>query len=152
LWESVRRGQTSCEQPFLNEYESLIPGEQVERSKRTPLDPLAEDAVAALAYASQCQVTGEAENAVRAARRGYEAVDYIAHTLEGMDYDTREAQAAILNKEYVQAELQRQLRDIAELERVPPDGRGIENGVNTFRNRAKSEATTLVSVVSALCK
>jgi uncharacterized protein YjaG (DUF416 family) len=152
LWESVRRGQTGGEQPFLVEYESLIPGEEVERSKRTLLDPLAEDAVAALAYACQCQVSGETENAVWAARCGYEAVDYIAHGLEDMDYDTPEAQAAILKKDYVQAELQRQLRDLSELERAAREGIRAEQVVETFRRRATSEGTALVAVVSALCK
>jgi uncharacterized protein YjaG (DUF416 family) len=152
LWESARREETSREQPFLNEYEALIPGDDVERSKRTLLDPLAEDAVATLAYACQCQVTGETGDAVWAARRGYEAVDYVAHGLEDMDYDTPEAQAAILQKDYVQAELQRQLRDIGELERAAGERRGTEHVVETFRGRAMSEGMTLVTIVSALCK
>jgi uncharacterized protein YjaG (DUF416 family) len=152
LWESVRRGQTDGAQPFLDEYESLIPGEEVERSKRTLLDPLAEDAVAALAYACQCQVTGEAEDAVCAAQCGYEVVDYIAHGLEDMDYDTPEGQAAILNKDYVQVELQRQLRDIGELERAARENTRMEQVVETFRSRAASEGKTLAAVVAELYK
>ncbi len=152
LWESERRGQIGGEQPFLEEYESLIPGEEVERSKRTLLDPLAENAVAALAYACQCQVSGETENAVWAAQCGYEAVDYIAHGLEDMDYDTPEAQEAILKKDYVQAELQRQLSDLNDLERAAREGTRAEKVVETFRSRATTEGTALVAVVSALCK
>lgn len=149
LWELALRGETGREEPFLSDYESLIPGED---AAWHPLNGLADDAVAALAYACQCQLTGDTESALWAAERGCEAVDYIAHTLEGMDYDTPEALAAILKKTYVQAELQRQLRDVAELENVVRDGSGIERLVETFRNRAKSEGVTLVPVVSALCK
>ncbi len=152
LWESVRRGRTGGEQPFLDEYESLIPGDEVEQSKRTLLDPLAEDAVAALAYACQCQVTGQTENAVWAARRGYEAVDYVAHGLEGMDYGTPETEKAILKKDYVQAELQQQYRDLDELERAAREGTRAEQVVETFLSRATSEGKTLIGVVSALCK
>jgi uncharacterized protein YjaG (DUF416 family) len=152
LWEEVLREQAGREQPFLNEYEALIPGEEVERSKRTLLDPLAENAVSALAYACQCQATGETANAVWGAQCGYEAVDYIAHGLEDMDYDTPEAQAAILNKDYVQAELQRQLRDIGELERAAREKTRMEQVVETFRSRATSEGKTLAAVVAELCK
>jgi uncharacterized protein YjaG (DUF416 family) len=149
LWELALRGQTGREELFLSDYESLIPGEDAEWS---PLNPLAENAVAALAYACQCQLTGDTESAAWAATQGYEAVDYIAHTLGRIEFTGPEAEAAILKSEYVQAELQRQLRDVAELENVVRDGSGIERLVETFQNRAKSEGVTLVPVVSALCK
>lgn len=149
LWELALRGQTGHEEPFLSDYEPLIPGED---AKWHPLNGLADDAVAALAYACQCQLTGDTESAMWAAERASEAVDYIAHTLEGMAYDTPEARAAILRKTYVQTELQGQLRDLAELENAARGGSGIERLVETFRNRAKSEGVALVPVVSALCK
>jgi uncharacterized protein YjaG (DUF416 family) len=149
LWELALRGQTGHEEPFLSDYESLLPGEDPQWN---PLNGVADDAVAALAYACQCQATGEIGYAVWAAERGYAAVDYVAHDLEGMDYGSAEAEVVILNKEYVQAELQRQLRDVAELENVPLDGSGMERLVEAFRVRAISEGLTLVQVVSALCK
>jgi uncharacterized protein YjaG (DUF416 family) len=149
LWDLARRGQEGHEEAFLSDYESLIPGEDAEW---TPLNPLAENAVAALAYACRCQLTGEAESAAWAAVQVYEAVDYLAHTLGGIDFTGPEAEADILKSEYVQAEIKRQLRDLAELENVVRDGSGIEHVVETFRNRAKSEGMTLVPVVSTLCK
>ncbi len=149
MWELALRGQTGYEEPFLSDYESLIPGEDAEWN---PLNGLADDAVAALAYACQCELTGDTQSAAWAAERGCDAVDYIAHTLEAMPYDTPEAREAILKKEYVQAEIKRQLRDIAELENVACDGLGIEHVVETFRNRAASEGVALVPLVAALCK
>jgi hypothetical protein len=152
LWKSAHRGPISGEQPFLSEYESLIPGEAVERNKGTLLGPLAEDTVAALAYTCQYVATRETQNAAWAARCAYEAVDYVAHTLEGMHYGTPEAEAAILKKDYVQAELLRQLRDIAEIEGAAHAGTRIEHLVETFRSRATSEGMDLASIVSVLYK
>jgi len=149
LWESVLRGQTGSKEPFLNDYESLVPGED---SEYTPFNAIAENAVAALTYACRCQQTGDTASAVWTAVQGYEAVDYIANTLEGIDYRTPEGEALILKKEYVQAEIQRQLRDIAELEEVARDVVALERIVTTFRNRAKCEGMALVPIVSALSK
>lgn len=147
LWELALSGETGYKESFLGDYQSLILGENAEWDL---LNGLADDAVASLAYACQCQLTGETQSAYWAAVRGYEAVDYTAHTLEGMDYDTPAAEVAILQKEYVQAEIQRQLRDVAELESVACNGTELERFVKTLRNRAKSEGMTLVSIVSVL--
>jgi uncharacterized protein YjaG (DUF416 family) len=146
LWEGARRKKTPHAEPFLEEYESLLPGED---AKWMPLNPLAENAVTALAYACQ---SGEAENAAWAAVQDYEAVDYIAHTLGGIDFKGPEAEAAILRTEYVQAEIKRQLRDLAELEHAARDGKGIENSVEPLRRQAEWEGMTLVSVASTLNK
>jgi uncharacterized protein YjaG (DUF416 family) len=146
LWEAARRKETPNEEPFLEEYESLIPGEDAEWM---PLNTLAENAVAALAYAFQ---STEAENAAWAAVQGYEAVDYIAHSLGAIDFKESEAEAAILKTECVQTEIQRQLRDVAELERSGSDEKGIEHVVENFRNRAVSEGLTLVPIASGLWK
>lgn len=156
LWELALRGQAGHKEPFLNDYESLIPaGDLVPRSEvdSHPLSGLAEFAILALSSACQCQLTGESDSAVCAAESGgYAAVDNIANSLEGMDYGSPEAEAAIIKKDYVQAEIERQLRDLAELENFARDGSGIERLVETFRGRAKSEGMTLVRLVSALCK
>ena len=148
LWESALRGQIGSEEPLLSDYESLFLGEGAEWS---PLNPLSENAVVALTYACQCQREGDAENAAWAAVQGYEAVDYIAHTLGKIDFKGPEAEAAILKTGFVQAEIERQLRDVTELERIARDSSGIEGIVETFRKRAASEGITLLPVVAALC-
>jgi uncharacterized protein YjaG (DUF416 family) len=147
LWELVLRGQTGQKEPFLSNYEPLIPGEDTDW---TPLNPLAENAVASLAYACQCQLTGETEGAVWAATQGYEVVDYIAHTLGGVDFAGPEAEAAILKSEYVQDEIERQLCDLSELEKVAGAGSEVEDVVKIFRDRARFEGMRLAPVASAL--
>ena len=144
LWELTFRGEATNQEPFLSKYESLIPGENAEW---TPLNPLVENAVAALAYAC---LSSEAENARWAAVQSYEAVDYIAHTLERIDFGGAETETTILDSEYVQGEINRQLRDITELELIFNENKGIETVVNTFRNRAKSEGELLVPVAARL--
>jgi uncharacterized protein YjaG (DUF416 family) len=150
LWESVAKGLTGVKQPFLDEYESLIPSDDVERTDRTRLDALADDAVAALAYTCQCQLTGETQNAVWAAERDYEAVDYIAHTLGGIDFKGPEEEEAILRTEYVQAELHHQLRDLTELEQAARDEENPELVVERLRFRAKFEGMTLTPLAYRL--
>jgi Protein of unknown function (DUF416) len=149
-WGRLIKGGTACEQPFLQEYDYLLLEPEAEGAQADPLGPLAEDAVAALAYACRSQVTGEPANAMWAARRGYEAVDYIAHTLEGMDYDTPEGEHAILTRRYVQMELRSQLRDIEELARVSNDRQNVVALVEKLRKRASDEGSTLAAKVDAL--
>jgi len=140
LWELALSEQTGHREPFLDDYESLIPGED---DKWTPLNPLAENAVAAVAYACQCQLDGKSESAVWAGVQSYEAVDYLAHTLEGIDFNAPQAEAMILSKDFVQAEIERQLRDLAELQTAARAGGGIAHVGESFRERAKSEGMTL---------
>lgn len=156
LWKLALRGQTGIKEPFLSDYESLIPAGDLVPSSEVdshPLSGLAEFAILSLSSACQCQLTGDSDSAVCAAESGgYAAVDNIANSLEGIDYSSAEAESAINKKHYVQAELQRQLRDLAELENFARDGSGIERLVEIIRSRAESEGATLVSLVSALCK
>lgn len=154
LRELALRGQIGVKERFLIDYESLIPAGDLAPSSEVdshPLSGLAEFAILSLASACQCQLTGDGDSAICAAESGgYAAVDYIANSLEGMDYGTPEAETAINKKQFVQAELERQLRDLAELENSARDGSGIERLVQTFRGRAESEGATLVTLVSEL--
>lgn len=147
LWKSVVRGETIAEESSLDDYDYLIPNDSAEWTR---LNPLAENAAAALAYAWRLHATGETQNAVWAATQGYEAVDYIAHTLQAIDFNEPGAEGRILQTEYVQAELQRQLRDLAELESVSNVGTQIDNVVKTLQNRAKAEGNEFVPLASAL--
>jgi len=57
----------------------------------------------------RCHLTGQVENAVWAAVQGYEAVDYVAHTLGGIDFEGQKQKKFILETKYVQLEIKRQL-------------------------------------------
>jgi len=135
-------------QSFLDKYESLIPKET---AIWTPLNPLAENAIAAVAFACRCQLTGGAEHAVWAAVQNYEALDYIAQQLQSIDYMSADAERALLNTEHVQAELGRQLRDLAELTNAAVDRISIGKIMRHMRRRAKSDGNNLVPIASAIC-
>lgn len=141
LWESASERKTSGTQAFLDKYESLIPGED---AHWTPLNPLAENAVAAVVYACRTKTTGKTEDAAWAAVQSYEAVDYMAHTLQGIKFGGPQAEATILKTECVQAELGRQLRDLAKLEGAPRAQAAMAELMAELRDRAKLEGGDLV--------
>jgi uncharacterized protein YjaG (DUF416 family) len=147
LWESVIQNRPCGRLSFLDEYESQIPDDDI---RWTPLNPLAENAVAALTYACLCQVENEIDNALWAAVQGYEAVDHIAHTIQDIEFEELEAEAVIVSNEYIQSELNIQLRDIAELGKITIGGEEFQRLTIAFRRRAESEGQSLSMAVSEL--
>ena len=100
----------------------------------------AEDAAAALAYAFRAAVTGDAQEAVWACQCAYNAMDHFAGRNEtGSSYD----EAARIRHPAVQAELSRQVRDIAELGQL--DESDYVQTVERLRRRAEQEATSAFS-------
>jgi hypothetical protein len=80
--------------------------------------PYAEDAVAALAYAFRARLSRAAQEAAWGARRVYEAADHFAGiATEALGGDAAD-EGAVLRHPIVQRELERQARDLAELERL----------------------------------
>jgi len=145
LVEVIASGKHGTALTFLEDYEALIPGDNAEW---TPLNPLAENAVAAIAYACYCARNADPQDAAWAALQGYEAVDYLACTLSGVDFSRREAESAILGTEYVQAELLRQSRDLAEIEGNTGDD-AASVGL-ALVSRARIESQTLVLIARKL--
>lgn len=82
----------------------------------TPLAAYAEDAVSAVAYCLRCLLSAEAQEAAWAARRVYEAVDLFVTTRDGITPSDVGAEDRVLQDPVIQAELQRQERDIADLQ------------------------------------
>jgi hypothetical protein len=76
---------------------------------------LSEDALAAAAYALRCAANGHTEDAVWAARRAYETVDWLARQAMTGSIFTKEMEIAALRHPSVQTELRRQWRDLGEL-------------------------------------
>jgi len=156
LWQMTHEDKEGRAEPFLNDYQSLIPaGDLVPASEvdANPFSALAEFAILALHSACECRRTGDSECAVWAAESGgYAAVDYIAHSIEGMSYDSPEAESAILKKDYVQAELKRQRRDIKELATITKRGSPISYVSREFRVRALIEGLRLKGIVAWLLR
>lgn len=81
----------------------------------TPLTAYAEDALSALAYCLTCLRSGDAQDAAWAGRRVYEAIDYFVTTRDDVMPDDPAAEARVLADPLVQAELERQARDLQDL-------------------------------------
>ena len=96
---------------------SLIPDEADGWEEET--QPYAEDAAAAVAYALRARLTGSSQEAAWAGRRAYEAIDYfVSKSADRFDLQT---DAEALEHPLLQAELNRQLRDLRELAASPSD-------------------------------
>jgi hypothetical protein len=100
-------------QRVLADVMALIPDE--ETPGWTPLTPYAEDATSALAYSLRCLLSGDAQEAAWAARRVYEALDEFVVSRDDISPSDPGAEYGILRDPVIQAELERQKRDISDL-------------------------------------
>lgn len=94
---------------------------------------LDDDAAASAAYVARCLLSGEAENAVWAAQRGYDARDREAQNQVEDGAITTADENRILSYPSVQKELERQMSDLDTLE-------GNTNDVATVVLRARNDA------------
>jgi hypothetical protein len=98
---------------------------------------IADDTLAAIAYAARYALTSDPQEAVWAARRAYEATDrFVAGGTSASAY-TPEMEAAILASDIVQQELARQQRDLSDLGRVDIP---FDRCVLLVRQRAEAES------------
>lgn len=96
---------------------------------------LDDDAAASAAYAARCLLSGEAENAVWAAQRGYDARDREAQDHVEGDTITAADENRILSYPSVQEELEKQKTDLATLE---SDTNDLANVVLRAKNEANA--------------
>lgn len=113
--------------------EALVPGEDEEQETA-----YAQNAVAAVAYALRTFVTGDAQEAIWAARQGYEAADLRVVRQGGLDLNAPGSEDLILSHPIVQAELTRQERDLQELAEASNDD--LPRLISELRERAKRES------------
>jgi hypothetical protein len=153
LWNSLLRGEPWADQSFLEQCDSLIPGEDVRQDQWTGLDAPAENAVIALVRACLCSLEGDPQNAYRAAVQGYEAADYIAQSgMKKFYIYTPDILRRIADSPVVQRELERQERDLAELEAADRGAASLGEMGEAFRLRAVSEGSDLVDSALAVIK
>src|ERR1019366_3930030 len=109
----VRGGPTTDWLALASELVSAIPDEdEITTASHAVLD----DALAAAAYALRTAATFDPQEAAWAAKRLYEAVDACAQRSPSIRKFTSDVELALLQDPRVQRELQRQERDLAELE------------------------------------
>ncbi|MCX9158569.1 hypothetical protein OPU71_20850 [Niveibacterium sp. 24ML] len=88
------------------------------------LPELDDDQVAASAYMLRCVLTGEAKNALWAARRAYDAADQRAQDEFEVEEFSPTVEKAILSSQVVQSELRAQANDLSLLQ-TNPHGIGL---------------------------
>ncbi len=119
----------------LAEVMALIPNEDA--PGWTPLTAYAEDAVSAVAYSLRCLLSSDPQDAAWAARRVYEALDQFVISRDDITLGDPGAEDHIVGDPIVQAELERQRRDISDLmstgEPLPPEL------LESFRVRSSAE-------------
>lgn len=106
------------------------------------MEAQADDAAAAAAYAVRCRQTGEAQDAAWAGGRAYEAVDNWVLNRGGIDTNRPGAEERVLSDPVVQAELERQQRDLDELLGIADEG-DTAGAVAQVRARAKAEGSSV---------
>jgi uncharacterized protein YjaG (DUF416 family) len=81
----------------------------------TPLTAYGSDALSALAYSLRCLQSGDAQESAWAARCTYEALDYFVTNRDDVSPSEPGVELRVLNDPVIQAELEKQTRDIADL-------------------------------------
>jgi hypothetical protein len=113
---------------------ALVPGDDDCANEGSAL---AEDAASAVAYVVTSAASGDPHKAVLSARCGYEALDnYLSNELD-IDFNRPGAEATVLGHPLVQAEFERQRRDLEELATAGSDAAAV---VLRIQARAIEEA------------
>lgn len=150
LWDQLTEGVVRPDDKFLAKYPSLAPGDATPRSQRTLLDPLAENTVLALGSAWESHVSGESKVACWAAEQAYEAMDYMAQHLEGIDYGKPDGEDALLKSNLVQDELRRQLDNLTILEQIGEGDTKYNSLVKRLREQAWIDGQALKAAAAQL--
>jgi hypothetical protein len=106
----------------------------------------AQNAGMAVAYALRTRLTGEAQEAAWAARVAYEALDNFVINKEDIDTSKPGSELRVLSHPLMQAEFERQERDLREL---LASGHRIVEIVQRLRERARSDATLFFGTSSS---
>lgn len=123
--------------------EEYLRGEDAEWN---PLNPISDNAIAAVIYAVQCLNSGDFEAAKWAAVQAYEAADYVAHTLGDVEFGTKESETAIVQSPVVQTELLLQEEVIKTIENAA----SLSEAIGTLRKRSKESGDSFAMDAAAI--
>jgi hypothetical protein len=128
LWIQLHKGIVAPDNNFILSYSSLAPSDDVPKAFRTPLDALAENAILALGAAWECHRDADSGKALWSSQQGYEAADYLAQNLSGIDFRDPTGERDLVSSEFVQRELATQWNDTLQLKCLH-EGDGIPTEV-----------------------
>jgi len=115
IWDAIRLPKTGQHIGYLDNAEQWIRGDDAAWNL---LNPIYDNAILATIYACECLESGDVESAKWAADQGYNAADYIAYSLSGLDFQTPGNEAVILRSRCVQMELRNQRDDMYAIEKT----------------------------------
>jgi Protein of unknown function (DUF416) len=143
LWANPSRPDNPQEiEELIEELMALIPQEDVTHGQWRQVVTNAQNAGMSAIYALRTKLSGKPQEAVWAARVAYEALDNLVINTEGIDTNNPGEEARVLSHPLVQAELDRQWRD---LEDLASSARGTGEVIERVRERAKADASVFWS-------
>lgn len=145
LWSDLK-GETMSDQNLrlvVDQCEDLIPGENQEPWIAS--QAYADDAVSALAYALRCRISSDPQDAVWASRRALDAVDSFVCNVLMPGVETSDIYKNVQSHPLVQAELERQRRDLAELAEMTNEN--FTQRIVSFEQRAVDESNDVFGAV-----
>jgi len=107
-----------------------------------------DDAIASVAYTLRARLRGDSQEAAWAARTTYASLDYYLGGLIPSTEFTREVEQRILAHPLMQAELERQRRDLSDLTELVGDKGNVISTIVGLRARAKEAAQHFTGSVS----
>lgn len=135
LWTELRAGTAKAREHYEAELERCLSLRPVESPVYwVPEQAYAEETVSAVADALRAQMTGKAAEALSAARRVYQALCHFIVERDAIDLSKKGESEKVIADPLMQAELERQVTEIQELQRA-----AVENVADTaaaFQRRA----------------
>lgn len=136
LWEWTR-GERHERARYERQLASVMEVMPEEGDSSAPEFPYAEDAASSVAYALRTLLSEDPREPAWSARVVYEALDQYVIRLRGVDVNARDAERRIIAEPLIQVELDRQQRDVDELQKLAASNSAVP--VEAFRSRAEVE-------------
>lgn len=140
LWAHLENNGSEALEPHREIAEELVPDED---DSWVDECAYAQHAAAAVAYAIRSWLTAEPKEAGWAARQSYELLDLWVTTRDNIDLNAPGAEDRVVSDYLIQAELQRQHRDLKELDLAAENVRPM---VQQLRRRARAEGAQLLDI------
>ena len=103
------------------------------------------DAIAGLVYAIQTGLNGSSQDAAWAGQRAHDAADHVAMSRLDASLIGKDEEAVIRSDAFVQAELERQQADLADLKLAAMSESELDAAIVRLRERARVDSQAIPS-------